>query len=135
ARAEPVVDRAVNWARERLDREPVLLYATTGVQELEDIQAELGVAQAGALVEAALAQIARRLLDCGVQRIVVAGGETSGAVVQALRVEALRIGAPICPGVPWTQAQGRPLWLALKSGNFGGPEFFADALKIGANTA
>jgi uncharacterized protein YgbK (DUF1537 family) len=62
----------------------------------------------------------------------VAGGETSGAVVQALDVAALRIGAAICPGVPWTQALRAagepPLQLALKSGNFGGPDFFAEAL-------
>jgi uncharacterized protein YgbK (DUF1537 family) len=130
ARAEPVVDRAVTWARDRLDREPVLIYATTNVEELKAVQAELGAEHAGALVEAGLAMIARKLIDCGVRRIVVAGGETSGAVVQALRVQALRIGASICPGVPWTQAEGRPLWLALKSGNFGGPQFFDDALKL-----
>lgn len=135
ARSEPVVDRAVNWARERLDRGPVLIYATTGVAELEAVQTELGMAHAGALVEGALAQIARRLIEGGVQRLVVAGGETSGAVVQALRVEALRIGPSICPGVPWTQAQGRPLWLALKSGNFGGPDFFSDALKMSVHGA
>ena len=135
ARAEPVVDRAVNWARERLDRGPVLIYATTGVAELEAVQTELGMAHAGALVEGALAQIARRLIESGVQRLVVAGGETSGAVVQALRVEALHIGPSICPGVPWTQAQGRPLWLALKSGNFGGPDFFSDALRMSVHGA
>jgi uncharacterized protein YgbK (DUF1537 family) len=135
ARAEPVVDRALNWARERLDRGPVLIYATTGVAELEAVQSELGMAHAGALVEGALAQIARRLIDGGVQRLVVAGGETSGAVVQALRVEALRIGPNICPGVPWTQAQGRPLWLALKSGNFGGPDFFSEALQMSVHGA
>jgi 3-dehydrotetronate 4-kinase len=130
ARGEPVVDRAVTWAQQQLDREPVLIYATANVDELKAVQAELGAEHAGALVEAGLAMIARRLIDCGVRRIVVAGGETSGAVVQALRVQALRIGASICPGVPWTQAEGRPLWLALKSGNFGGPNFFDDALKL-----
>ena len=96
------------------------------------MQAELGAEHAGALVEAALAMIARRLIDCGVRRLVVAGGETSGAVVQALRVAALRIGPSICPGVPWTQAEGRPLWLALKSGNFGSAQFFDEALKMSA---
>ena len=64
------------------------------------------------------------------RRCVVAGGETSGAVVQALGVHTLRIGAPIDPGVPWTQAAGRPLLLALKSGNFGGADFFAKALAL-----
>ena len=135
ARGEPVVERAVTWARERLDREPVLIYATTDVAELAAVQAELGAAHAGELVEAGFAMIARRLIDCGVQRLVVAGGETSGAVVQGLRVHSLRIGASICPGVPWTQAAGRPLWLALKSGNFGGPDFFAQALQMSTNPA
>jgi len=69
----------------------------------------------------------------GVRRLVVAGGETSGAVVLALGVAQLRIGAAICPGVPWTQAalpgSGEPLLLALKSGNFGGPDFFVQALQ------
>ena len=130
ARGEPVVERAVNWARWRLDREPALIYATAGVAELQAVQAELGVAHSGELVESALAQIARRLVESGLQRLVVAGGETSGAVVQALGIQALRIGPQVCPGVPWTQVQGRPLWLALKSGNFGGPEFFSQALKL-----
>jgi uncharacterized protein YgbK (DUF1537 family) len=73
----------------------------------------------------------RGLVAAGVRRLVVAGGETSGAVVQALDVQSLRIGAPIDPGVPWTQAlagAGQPLLLALKSGNFGGVDFFAKAL-------
>jgi 3-dehydrotetronate 4-kinase len=99
------------------------------------VQAELGAARAGALVEQALGAIAQGLLALGVQRLVVAGGETSGAVVQALGVQQLRIGPAISPGVPWTQAQGRPLWLALKSGNFGGPSFFQDALAMSEATA
>ena len=92
--------------------------------------------QAGALVEQCLASIARGLVEYGVRRLVVAGGETSGAVVQALGVTRLRIGAAICPGVPWTQAEGRTdgatLHLALKSGNFGGPDFFDEALRMSA---
>ncbi len=67
----------------------------------------------------------------GVTRFIVAGGETSGAVVQALGIKALRIGPPIAPGVPVTQALGdKPLLLALKSGNFGGRDFFAKALAM-----
>jgi 3-dehydrotetronate 4-kinase len=123
--------RALDWATRHLAAGPVLIHATVGPEELKAVQAELGVERAGALVEQALARVASGLVAHGVQRLVVAGGETSGAVVQALAVRALRIGAPICPGVPWTQAEGRvgpPLWLALKSGNFGGPEFFTEAL-------
>jgi 3-dehydrotetronate 4-kinase len=132
ARGEPVAERALEWARERLSREAVLISATVAPQPLKQIQSELGVERAGSLVEACLAQVARGLVDAGVQRLVVAGGETSGAVVQALGVTTLRIGAAICPGVPWTQAEGRALLLALKSGNFGGPDFFAEALEASA---
>jgi uncharacterized protein YgbK (DUF1537 family) len=112
---------------------PVLIYATAAPNRVKAVQAELGVDAAGALVEHALAELAQGLVQAGVRRLVVAGGETSGAVVQALDVPQLRIGAAICPGVPWTEAtlpaSGEPLWLALKSGNFGGVDFFADALR------
>ena len=136
ARGEPVADRALAWARAQKAGAAVLVYATAAVDELRAVQSELGAMQAGALVEACLAQIARGLVDAGVRRLVVAGGETSGAVVQALGVTQLRIGAPICPGVPWTQAdigpEGARLHLALKSGNFGGPDFFMEALRADA---
>ena len=112
---------------------PVLVYATAEPARVQAIQQALGVEVAGALVEFALAATAAGLVHAGVRRLVVAGGETSGAVVQALGVQQLRIGPPICPGVPWTQARltagGDALLLALKSGNFGGPDFFAQALR------
>ena len=132
ARGEPLAANALAWARAYLPDTPVLVYATATAQDLQAVQSELGAMQAGVLVEACLAQIARGLVESGVRRLVVAGGETSGAVVQALGVTRLRIGAAICPGVPWTQADDRPadspLQLALKSGNFGGPDFFDQAL-------
>jgi uncharacterized protein YgbK (DUF1537 family) len=125
-----VAAQALSWAAQQT--QAPLFYATTDAATLAETQARLGVAEAGALVEQALAAIAVGLVAAGTQRLVVAGGETSGAVVQALGVHTLRIGAAICPGVPWTQAvaaPGRPpLQLALKSGNFGGPDFFAQAL-------
>lgn len=115
-----------------LAKGPVLLYATAAPDRVKTVQAALGVEAAGALVELTLATLAQGLIEAGVRRLVVAGGETSGAVVQALAVQRLRIGAPICPGVPWTQAvlpgSGESLLLALKSGNFGGIDFFAEAL-------
>jgi len=136
ARGEPVADQAVAWARERLPGDAVLVYATASAADLKAVQSELGAMRAGSLVEDCLAQVARGLVDGGVRRLVVAGGETSGAVVQALGVTRLRIGPAICPGVPWTQADGRPpgapLHLALKSGNFGGPDFFDEALRSSA---
>jgi uncharacterized protein YgbK (DUF1537 family) len=98
------------------------------------VQARLGAAQAGALVEATLARVAAGLVQRGVGRLVVAGGETSGACVQALGITRLRIGPQIAPGVPWCHAASTPrpqgLHLALKSGNFGGPDFFRDAFGV-----
>ena len=124
-----VVADALSWARERVAREPVLIYATASPDEVKAAQKRVGVERAGALVEGALAEIARGLVDVGVGRLIVAGGETSGAVVKALGIDALRIGPEIDPGVPWctTIGAGRPLALALKSGNFGRADFFLSA--------
>jgi 3-dehydrotetronate 4-kinase len=134
SRGEPVVERAVQFARDHFDKgETVLIYATSSPDEVKAVQKELGVEKAGHLVEDALASIARQLRDAGCAKFVVAGGETSGAVVQALDVRSLRIGKQIDPGVPATQsigANGQPeLALALKSGNFGTTDFFEKALK------
>ena len=133
ARGEPVATRALAWSQAQPPNQALLFYATASAQALQAVQSELGALRAGALVEDCVAQIARGLVGQGVRRLVVAGGETSGAVVQALGVTRLRIGPAICPGVPWTQADGQPgdapLHLALKSGNFGGPEFFSEALQ------
>ncbi|MFM0516839.1 four-carbon acid sugar kinase family protein [Caballeronia jiangsuensis] len=131
SRGEPVVQSAVEFARKH--DEPVLIYATSSPDEVKAVQKELGVEKAGQLVEYALASIARQLRDDGVRKFVVAGGETSGAVVQALDVRSLRIGLQIDPGVPATQSIGanaeEALALALKSGNFGATDFFEKALK------
>ena len=123
------VAEALAFADEHLDQGPVLIYATAEPEAVKSVQAKLGRDEAGVLVEKVLASVARGLVERGVRKLVVAGGETSGAVVSALDVKALRIGPQIDPGVPWTVATGsRPIALALKSGNFGGPDFFLDAL-------
>jgi uncharacterized protein YgbK (DUF1537 family) len=125
AAGEDVVKAALDWAAPLLPRGPVLVYATASAEAVEAIQARLGVEQAGQLVENALAAVARGLVQLGVRQLIVAGGETSGAVVSALGVTGLRIGPQIDPGVPWTTSLGdAPLLLALKSGNFGAPDFF-----------
>jgi uncharacterized protein YgbK (DUF1537 family) len=126
----PLAVQALAWADTELPRAPVLVYATADADTVKAAQQQLGVERAGALVEHCLAEIAAGLLERGVRRLVVAGGETSGAVVQALQVQRLRVGQPIDPGVPWTHAEGRPLLLALKSGNFGSIDFFAKALGL-----
>jgi uncharacterized protein YgbK (DUF1537 family) len=132
ARGEDVVHAALDWAAPHLSEEPVLIYATAAPEEVEAAQAQLGAEKAGALVEGALAAIAKGLIQLGVGRLIVAGGETSGAVVRALGIQGLRIGPEIDPGVPWTSAlreesRAGSLALALKSGNFGTPDFFIKA--------
>ncbi len=106
-----------------------IVYATAEPEDVAKVQAELGVAQAGELVEAALAQLATDALDLGVRRFVVAGGETSGAVTKALGVTAMTIGDEIAPGVPWTwcESKGEQIAMTLKSGNFGSVAFFTEA--------
>ena len=131
ASADDVVEQALAFAQPYLDNgEPVLIYATATPDEVKAVQDQLGVNEAGHLVESTLASIAHGLRQRGVRRFVVAGGETSGAVVQALDVRTLRIGAQIDPGVPATVTTGaEPLALALKSGNFGAIDFFEKALR------
>ncbi|MFM0482235.1 four-carbon acid sugar kinase family protein [Paraburkholderia strydomiana] len=131
ARGEAVVEQALAFAQTYLDKaEPMLIYATATPDEVKAVQRELGVDRAGHLVESTLAAIAHGLHERGVRKFVVAGGETSGAVVQALNVRTLRIGAQIDPGVPATATVGaQPLALALKSGNFGTTDFFEKALR------
>jgi len=134
AAGEDVAARALAWAVPRLADGPVLVYATAAPEAVKAVQAQLGVERAGALVEQALARVAQGLVAAGVGQLLVAGGETSGACVQALGVDTLRIGPQIDPGVPWchatppTRTQG--LHLALKSGNFGGTDFFTRAFEV-----
>jgi uncharacterized protein YgbK (DUF1537 family) len=127
--AARVVDRAVGWAATQGAKGPVLIYSTAAPDAVRAAQEAVGKARAATLVEDALAAIAKALVERGVRRLVVAGGETSGAVVGALGVRALAIGPQIDPGVPWTfTVPGEPVGLALKSGNFGAEDFFLKAL-------
>jgi uncharacterized protein YgbK (DUF1537 family) len=140
AAGDDVVNQAADWASTQLASGPVLVYATAEPSAVKAIQARLGVEQAGALVERALSDIAVRLVQQGVRQLVVAGGETSGAVVQALGVRQMQIGPQIDPGVPWTAAQsplqpGQTLHIALKSGNFGTANFFTKAFSTLAAAA
>ena len=110
---------------------PFLVYSSVDPARVAEIQRALGTEEAASRVERTFADLAPRLVGRGVRRLVVAGGETSGAVVQALGIEALAIGPTIDPGVPWTTTLGAPrLALALKSGNFGAEDFFDKALSM-----
>jgi uncharacterized protein YgbK (DUF1537 family) len=134
AASDAVVQQALAWARSLLGAAPVLVYATAAPDAVRAVQQQLGAERAGVLVEQALSRIAVGLVDAGVGQLVVAGGETSGACVQTLGITQLRIGPQIDPGVPWCHAatprRREGLHLALKSGNFGGSDFFSRAFEL-----
>lgn len=130
-----VVINALMWAKDRLSNGPVLVYATAEPAAVRLIQSKLGVEKAGEMVEQALSGIARGLVEMGVQQLLVAGGETSGACVQALGITRMRIGPQIAPGVPWCHAPSMyagndGVHIALKSGNFGAADFFTSAFHV-----
>lgn len=130
AAGEDVAGQALAFAAAQLADGPVLVYSTEAPEAVKSVQGRLGVAEAGELVEQTLARVAQGLVELGVRQLVVAGGETSGAVVQALGLGGLRIGPQIDPGVPWCAAAlpgGDTLHITLKSGNFGSPDFFTTA--------
>jgi uncharacterized protein YgbK (DUF1537 family) len=119
---------ALDWLAAQQASGPVLIYSTAAPEEVQAVQGKLGRMNAGEIVENTLADIARALPALGFTRVIVAGGETSGAVVNALKIQALSIGPEIDPGVPWTRSLGgTDLALALKSGNFGAQDFFLKA--------
>lgn len=124
-------DRIIRWAETNLASGPVLIYSSSDPDDVARIQVQLGQQQVGQIVEQCMAEVARGLVALGVDKLIVAGGETSGAVVQALEINALHIGPQIDPGVPWTvSSTERPICLALKSGNFGTEDFFTKALDM-----
>jgi uncharacterized protein YgbK (DUF1537 family) len=125
--------RALAWARERLKESPILIASSSMPDQVAALQARHGRDTAGHAIEQAMAEIAEGLVQSGVRRLVVAGGETSGAVVDRLGIPGFLVGAEIAAGVPVLRAvgaKGGEMLLALKSGNFGGPQFFSDALKL-----
>lgn len=114
----------------QLGEKPILVYSSEEPDKVKENQLALGGNKAGRIIEDALTKVATKIVEKGVSKLVVAGGETSGAIVKALGVKALKIGQVIAPGVPWTQTlEGKPLALALKSGNFGDEYFFIKAFK------
>jgi len=130
-----VTAEVLAWAAPLLADGPVLVYSTAETSAVKSVQGRLGVEEAGAMVERTIAAIARGLVALGVRQLVVAGGETSGACVQALGVTQMQIGPQIDPGVPWCHAlaaaaDGAGVHLTLKSGNFGADDFFTKAFKV-----
>ena len=126
------LEECIGWLRSQPNDVAPLIYATATREQVKKSQGRLGVAAAGALVEEAMASLSKIALDMGFRRFVVAGGETSGAVTQALNIKEVMIGQEIFPGVPWVfgGSVNDPVALALKSGNFGSQSFFRDALNL-----
>lgn len=134
-RGVDVAGKAMAWAKDKLGSPgngagPILLSASDKPDAVKALQSKYGVEKSSHAIEKTMAALAKGLVGAGVNRLVVAGGETSGAVVGALDITALRIGREIDPGVPWTASVGgKPMLLALKSGNFGAPNFFTKAFE------
>ena len=124
------VEEAIQWALTQIPKSPVLIYTTGPPEKVQEIQKALGEDQAGEIIESALTMVAQALAKTGVRKFVIAGGETSGAIVKALGMSQMQIGSEIAPGVPWCVGLGEPpVLLALKSGNFGSVDFFHEALE------
>ncbi len=123
---------ALAWARAHLENGPVLIAASDTPRRVAALQETFGRAAVSHAVERATSEISQGLVEAGVRRLIIAGGETSGASVDRLKLPAFQVGPEIAPGVPVLRVAGgtgEPLLLALKSGNFGGRYFFADALR------
>jgi uncharacterized protein YgbK (DUF1537 family) len=123
-------EAVMSWANSLPPGAVPLIYSSDEPSAIKAAQEHHGRERVAAAIEGFFAETARRLVAQGISRLVVAGGETSGAVVEGLDLSALTIGPEIAPGVPAVKASDRPLWLALKSGNFGAEGFFIDALKV-----
>jgi 3-dehydrotetronate 4-kinase len=133
AKNDEALREAEAWAAASLGERPIALIASDTPEKVKEAQSVLGVEKAGHVVENAFARLAPALIQKGLTKLVVAGGETSGAVVGGLGVNALAIGPEIDPGVPWTQVvqgEAEGLCLALKSGNFGAEDFFTKAFEM-----
>ncbi|HUW79423.1 MAG TPA: 3-oxo-tetronate kinase [Acidocella sp.] len=127
------VDAALDWAVALLATGPLLIASSGAPDEVTSLQERYGRERAGHAIEQAMAAIAAGLVARGVQRLVIGGGETSGAVIDRLRISAFQLGPEIAPGVPLLRSLGRQntgMLLALKSGNFGGEDFFMRALAM-----
>ncbi|HHD2139546.1 TPA: nucleotide-binding domain containing protein, partial [Klebsiella pneumoniae] len=124
------LEELVAWYLAQPTSPAPLIYATRPADEVKAVQLRYGVEVAGAAIEALIAALASRLTQHGVNKIIVAGGETSSLLVQQLGVSGFIIGKTIAPGVPWVKDVSRNMWLALKSGNFGEERFFINAQEL-----
>jgi 3-dehydrotetronate 4-kinase len=132
AQGEVSLADIISWAKHHIGEKPILIYATATPDQVKKNQAALGTKEVSELIEQTLALTAKALVENGVRQLIVAGGETSGAVVQELGLTYMQIGQQISPGVPWTYAANdqNQFHLALKSGNFGEEDFFSQAFSL-----
>jgi uncharacterized protein YgbK (DUF1537 family) len=125
---EQRVSEVVNWAEAQEHDHPVLIYSSSNPDEIREVQRRIGRHRSAEIIEKTFSCIAEQLLQRGFDRLIVAGGETSGAVIEKIGVRTLAIGPEIDPGVPWVLSLNKPkLCIALKSGNFGNSNFFLKA--------
>lgn len=122
--------RSLEFAKRCLAGSPLLIATDHDSVGIRAGATGLSPAQVSRRIELAMGRIGVGLEELGVRRLIVAGGETSGAVAEALGLRSARIGPDISVGVPWLVAEDRRLAVAFKSGNFGGPSFFRDALEV-----
>jgi uncharacterized protein YgbK (DUF1537 family) len=130
-KATTEVERAISWAATNMEKTPVLISTGSSPDDLKALQSSYGVTASGHAIEQSLATIAEQLVERGLRRLIVAGGETSGAIVDRLKIKAFLVGDEIAPGVPILRSIGSPsreMAVALKSGNFGNADFFEKAL-------
>jgi uncharacterized protein YgbK (DUF1537 family) len=126
---EVTADKVARWLMEHIDDAP-LATSSADPDRVKAAQSRHGRGAVAEAIERVFAGAAKCLVDRGVRRLIVAGGETSGAVVTGLDIKAMEIGPEIDPGVPALKLADRPLALALKSGNFGARDFFAKAARV-----
>jgi uncharacterized protein YgbK (DUF1537 family) len=127
------VQRALDWAKTYVDKSPILIASSSTPDQVSALQSRYGRDVAGHAIEQAMAEISEGLTSQGVRRLIIAGGETSGAVVDRLEIPAFLVGPEIATGVPVLRTiggKGGDMIMALKSGNFGGPDFFNDAVRL-----
>ena len=128
---DQTIDEILTWYERKCHESPLLIYATDTPELIKQSQNELGIEKSGEIIELTIAVIVTRLRKIGVKKFVVAGGETSGAVVKALSLKSLKVGPTIAPGVPIMQSlEDDPCLVALKSGNFGDKDFFEKSIYL-----
>jgi uncharacterized protein YgbK (DUF1537 family) len=119
-----------HWMNQQLEAQPLLISTSAKPKVVAKARAKFGERGSADCAEQVFARVAKGLQQRGTRRFIVAGGETAGAVINSLEIQAVRISREIAPGVPWITTLTPPeLYLSLKSGNFGGPNFFFDALE------